>query len=92
VTDICQLYQEAQELSVRGTRVISCDEKTGIQALERVVETKPPRPKQIEKREYEYRRHGTLCLIGSFDVATGNLITESMGPTRTEIDFVNHIC
>ena len=74
-----------------GTHVVSCDEKSGIQALERMKPTKPPKPGQIEKREYEYRRHGTQCLIGSFDVATGEIVGESIGPTRDESDFLAHI-
>lgn len=62
-----------------------------MQALERNAPTKPPAPGQIEKREFEYTRHGTLCLIANLDVATGKLIGPSLGPTRTESDFVEHI-
>jgi hypothetical protein len=39
----------------------------------------------------EYIRHGTQCLIANFHVATGQVIVPSIGPTRTEEDFVNHI-
>jgi hypothetical protein len=46
------------------------------------------RPERIES---EYRRHGTLTLIGNFNVTTGELITPTIGPTRTELDFVEHI-
>jgi DDE superfamily endonuclease len=70
---------------------VSSDEKTGMQALERNAPTKPPAPGQVEKREFEYTRHGTLCLIANLDVATGKLIGPSLGPTRTEDDFVEHI-
>lgn len=69
---------------------MSCDEKTGIQALERVAPTLPTMPGRIERREYEYRRHGTLCLIANFDVATGRVVAPSIGPTRTEQDFAQH--
>src|SRR5262249_9491954 len=41
--------------------------------------------------EFEYIRRGTLTLIANFDVAQGTVVTPSMGPTRTEEDFVNHI-
>ena len=71
--------------------MISCDEKTGIQALERIHPTRPTRPGLIERREYEYRRHGTLCLIANFDVSTGRVESPTIGPTRTEDDFVAHI-
>ena len=71
--------------------MISCDEMTGIQALERVAATKPMRSEQEERREFEYKRHGTLSLIMNFDVVTGHGLTPSLGPTRTEADFVAHI-
>ncbi len=57
--------------SVRGEHVMSTDEKTSIQALERVAPTKPAVPGRIESVEFEYIRHGTLCLMPSFNVATG---------------------
>jgi hypothetical protein len=38
-----------------------------------------------------YQRHGTLSLIANLDVATGQVLTPSLGPTRTEIDFAAHI-
>ena len=62
-----------------------------MQALERVHPTKPPRPGQAEKIEFEYKRHGTLCLIANFIVATGKVIEPTIGPTRNEDDFVDHI-
>jgi putative transposase len=46
---------------------------------------------QEERIEFEYTRHGTLCLIGSFDVVTGRSVSPSIGPTRTEFDFLEHI-
>ena len=71
--------------------MVSVDEKTGMQARERLHETKPVRPGLTERIEFEYRRHGTLCLIANFVVATGKLISPSIGPTRTEQDFAAHI-
>jgi hypothetical protein len=38
-----------------------------------------------------YIRHGTLCLFANFEVATGRLVTPSLGPTRTEEDLVAHV-
>src|SRR5262249_16262591 len=49
------------------------------------------RPGQAERREFEYQRHGTVTLIGNFHVVTGELIAPTLGPTRTEEDFVKHI-
>ncbi|MEQ1571468.1 MAG: transposase [Myxococcota bacterium] len=45
----------------------------------------------IERYEYEYVRHGTLCLMADFEVATGEVASFTIGPTRTELDFANHI-
>ena len=62
-----------------------------MQALERLHETKPVRPGLVERVEFEYIRHGTLSLIANFDVVTGKVVSPSIGPTRTEADFVAHI-
>jgi len=71
--------------------VVSTDEMTGIQALERAAPTLPMRPGQVERREFEYVRHGTQCLIANFDVVDGRIVAPSVGPTRTEADFAAHI-
>jgi transposase len=70
---------------------VSVDEMTGIQALERVAPTQPMHPGRVERREFEYIRHGTQCLIGNFDVVTGEVIAPTVQPTRTEEDFAGHI-
>jgi hypothetical protein len=67
------------------------DEMTGIQALERIAPTRPMKPGQVERREFEYTRHGTQCLIGNFEVTTGQVIAPTVQPTRTEEDFAAHI-
>ncbi|MHB9131474.1 MAG: transposase [Armatimonadota bacterium] len=71
--------------------MICTDEKTGIQALERKAPTKPLRPGLIERQEFEYTRHGTQCLMANFQVATGQVVAPTIGPTRTEADFLVHI-
>lgn len=91
VRKVCETYAGAPGLAAQGGHVISTDEKTGIQALERIHPTKPTRPGRTERIEFEYRRHGTLCLIANFDVVTGKAILPSVGPTRTEEDFAAHI-
>lgn len=78
-------------MAAEGGRVVSTDEKTGIQALERLQPTKPTRPGLIERVEFEYKRHGTLCLIANFDVVTGKGLAPTIGPTRGENDFAAHI-
>lgn len=91
VREICKIYHQAQELHEQGGHVISVDEKTGMQALERSHPTHPMEPGKPEAREFEYIRHGTQTLIANFDVATGSVIFPTVGDTRTEEDFVAHI-
>ena len=91
VTAVCQVYQQARSFTQQGGHVMSTDEKTGIQALERAAPTWPLKPGLVERPEYEYIRHGTQCLIANFNVATGEIIAPSIGATRTEEDFAAHI-
>ena len=91
VPEVCNIYQNAQAFNNLNIRVVSIDEKTGIQALERIASDKRTMPGNPKKREVEYKRHGTLCLIPSFDVATGRIVEYSIGQTRNELDFVEQV-
>ena len=91
VTDINTLYQEAPERVKQGEAVMSTDEMTGVQALERKHPGLPMAPGKVERREFEYIRHGTLSFIVNFEVATGQVATVSCGNSRNEDDFVQHI-
>lgn len=91
VQGICDLYRRASELRAAGVHLISCDEKTGIQALERRTPTLPMKPGQEERQEFGYIRHGTLGLIANLEVATGRIVTPTVSATRTGADFVRHI-
>lgn len=89
---VCQCYLEAPALYFQGnTHTVSVDEMTGVQALERNAATKPMKPGLPARPEFEYTRHGTLCLIGNWHVVLGQMIAPSIGPTRTEEDFCRHI-
>ena len=70
---------------------MSTDEKTGIQALTRNAPDLPLKVGQVCRQEYEYTRHGTLCLIANLDVSEGTIISPSIGETRNEQDFKEHI-
>ena len=61
---------------------------TGIQALERKAPDLPRSQGKIQRREFEYIRHGTQTLIASFDVAKGQVICSTVGNTRTEADYL----
>jgi hypothetical protein len=91
VQDINQLYQQAPSLAQQGEAVISTDEMTGVQALERKYPGLPLTPGKVERREFEYIRHGTLSFIVDFAVTTGRIANVSSGSTRNEADFVQHI-
>ena len=92
VEEVCDCYLEAPRLyAEEATHTVCTDEMTGIQALERIAPTLPLGKGRTECREFEYERHGTLTLIGNFHVVTGALVAPSLGPTRTEADFVQHI-
>lgn len=91
VTDINTLYRQAPELANQGEAVMSTDEMTGVQALERKHAGLPMTPGKVEHREFEYIRHGTQSFIVNFDVAIGQVATVSCGSTRTEADFAEHV-
>ncbi|MCP5081153.1 MAG: transposase [Alphaproteobacteria bacterium] len=59
---------------------------SGIQALERTAPDIPMKPGRVVRREYEYVRHGTQCLIAAFDIATGR-VKGTLGDRRTEQDL-----
>jgi len=81
------VYQAAAAAAGQGVQTVSIDEMTGIQALERAAKSLPMKPGHVERREFEYIRHGTKALIAAFDVATGE-VHGTIGDTRTEADFV----
>lgn len=66
---ICDLYCHPPE----GATILSIDEKTSIQALERRHPFVLPAPGKPGRWEFEYIRHGTRCLFGAFDVRTGRV-------------------
>lgn len=92
VQTVCATYAAAPELYARfHTHTLSTDEMTGIQALERIAPTKPTKPGQEARREFEYKRNGTQTLIANFHVVTGEVVSPTVQDTRTEVDFVEHI-
>ncbi len=87
--DICAVYKDAAGADDTH-RTVSIDEKTGIQALERIAPGLPMKPGKVERREFEYRRHGTQALIAAFDVTTGK-VTGVVGDHRSEKDFARFL-
>jgi hypothetical protein len=91
VEDINTLYRQAQSLTEQGQRILSTDELSGVQALERKYPSQPLAPGKVEHQEFEYVRHGTQCFMVNFEVATGRVLNTTCGPTRTEEDFAAHV-
>ena len=70
---------------------MNTDELTGVQALERKHPGLPLAPGKVERREFEYVRHGTRSFILSRYVVTGHILAPVCGPRRTEADFLAHL-
>jgi len=83
VNEICDLYRKAP----KGGVVLSIDEKTGMQAIERKHLDRPPCPGRPRRQEFEYKRHGTQALIAALDVHTGRTLA-ACGDTRTQADLL----
>jgi DDE superfamily endonuclease len=84
------VYQAALTAAEQNVQTVSIDEMTGIQVLQRTAPNLPMKPGHVERREFEYIRHGTQALIAAFDVASGK-IRGTIGDTRTEADFVSFL-
>ncbi len=72
VRDVVGLYLAPPERAL----VLSVDEKTQIQALDRTQPMLPMRPGQVERHTHDYERHGTTSLFAALDVATGRVVGE----------------
>jgi transposase len=91
IRDVCAVYTESPARAEQGERTVSTDELTGVQALERKYIGLPLACGKVERREFEYIRHGTRSFIVSRDVVTGQVLVPWCGPTRTEADFLAHV-
>jgi transposase len=70
-----------------GAIVLSIDEKTQIQALDRTQPMLPLRPGQVERHTHDYTRHGTTCLFAALEVGTGRVTTDTR-ERHTGADFL----
>src|SRR5947208_9507742 len=86
VTDVVGLYMDPPDNAV----VLSVDEKTQMQALDRTQPMLPLRPGQIARRTHDYTRHGTASLYAAFDVATGKVLG-SVTRQHCGADFVRFL-
>lgn len=86
VRDVVGLYMAPPNNAL----VLSVDEKTQIQALNRTQPLLPLRPGQVERRTPEYERNGTTTLFAALDVATGTVIGRCFAQHRTS-EFVKFL-
>lgn len=89
VRDVCGLYLSPPSNAI----VLSVDEKTGIQAKERIYVDTPPVSGRHRRREFEYRRHGVASLVAALNVASGEVLAESIlrNDSVTFISFLETI-
>lgn len=87
--DVLRVYYE----SPADEHIICVDEKTGMQALERRYVDVPMAAGKPARREFEYIRHGTLALMGAYDVRRGKLFgfTSEDHDAATFIDLLDVI-
>ena len=91
VRDIVGLYLDPPARAL----LLSVDEKSQIQALDRTAPLLPMRPGQPERRSHDYVRHGTTSLFAALDVATGRVIGECHRRHRSReflrfLDTIDH--
>jgi transposase len=83
IRDVVGLYLDPPE----GAIVLSLDEKTQVQALDRTQPMLPMRPGQVERHTHDYTRHGTTCLFAALEVGTGKVTQQTRARHRGE-DFL----
>lgn len=83
VTDIVGLYLDPPERAI----VLSVDEKTQVQALDRTQPMLPLRPGQVERHTHDYKRNGVLSLFAALEVGTGQVTNETRA-RHTGDDFL----
>ena len=86
VTDVVGLYLHPPENAL----VLSVDEKTQIQALDRTQPLLPMRPGQVERHTHDYKRNGTTCLFAALNVAEGSVIGQCQ-PRHRHQEFLKFL-
>ncbi|HEY8871282.1 MAG TPA: IS630 family transposase [Candidatus Limnocylindrales bacterium] len=83
VRDVVGLYLAPPARAI----VLSLDEKTQIQALDRTQPMLPMKPGQVERHTHDYKRNGTTSLFAALEVATGR-VTNQARQRHTAADFL----
>lgn len=100
MAQVLYIYKEVEILREKGdsssmTATLSYDEKPGIQAIENKAPDLPPVPGAHPSlaRDYEYARHGTVCLMAGIDLLNGNLhaMVEDRHRSREFVQFLKMV-
>lgn len=83
VKDVVGLYLAPPEQAI----VLSIDEKTSIQALERTQLPLPLRQGRARRHTHDYKRHGVVDLYAALEIATGQ-VTHQVSDSHTAADFL----
>ena len=86
VRDVVGLYLNPPDNAV----VISLDEKTQVQALDRTQPMLPLKPGQVERRTHDYTRHGVVDLYAALEIATGKVVGRCKD-SHTGQDFLSFL-
>jgi transposase len=86
VRDVVGLYLAPPDKAV----VLSIDEKSQVQALDRTAPILPLRPGLPEKATHDYVRHGTTTLFAALEIATGK-VTDACRPRHTHAEFLDFL-
>jgi transposase len=89
VRDVVGLYMAPPECAI----VLSVDEKSQVQALDRTQPVLPMTPAQVERGTHDYVRNGTTSLFAALDVATGTVIGKCHRRHRHQefLKFLDHV-
>ena len=87
IRDVVGLYLAPPE----GAVVVSVDEKSQVQALDRTAPMLPLRPGLAARRTHDYVRHGTTTLFAALEIATGKITADACYPRHRHQEFLRFL-
>ena len=87
IRDVVGLYLAPPDNAV----VVSVDEKSQVQALDRTAPMLPLRPGLAARRTHDYRRHGTTTLFAALEIATGKITADACYPRHRHQEFLRFL-
>ena len=87
IRDVVGLYLAPPD----GAVVVSVDEKSQVQALDRTAPMLPLRPGLAARRTHDYKRHGTTTLFAALEIATGKITADACYPRHRHQEFLRFL-